>query len=95
MTNLSYLSSSNQAAITNLLNDKSRNYRTIAEWKLISCLESFSFFINSNECNECVNSRYNAKDLVLKRKKKPNTRSHLLKQFIDKASRKFENFRKP
>ena len=55
----------------NLLNNKSRNYRTkkSREWKLISCLERFSFFINSNQCNECVNSRYNAKDIVLKRKK--------------------------
>ena len=29
------------------------------------------------------------------KEKKSNTHSHLLKQFIDKASRKFENFRKP
>ena len=38
----------------------------------MSFLERFSFFINSNECNECVNLRYYAKYLALKRKKKLN-----------------------
>ena len=67
--------------MVNLLNNKSRNYRTkkSREWKLISCLESFSFFINSDECNECVSSRYNAKDIVLKYSEPPAKTVSLIK----------------
>ena len=92
--NLSCRLSSYQATIINLLNNKSRNYRTKKnwnrEWKLIFFLESFSFFINSIECNKCVNSRYHVKDIVLKRNL--ILRATCENGLIDKASTKFVNF---
>ena len=58
-------------------------------------LESFSLFINSNECNESVNSRYHVKDIYSTEKKKKNyliLRATWGNGLIDKASRKFSNF---